>query len=276
MKMNPKNWIITLLLPVTLVGAPALAADDAPSLPDGYQVAGADNINQVRPQKDRAPVVSAAPNHPMRGSLYGNAVSTPVPIGPDGNPINSAPASFIDVQPSQPKKFKKNDIVTIIVEEDSTYTSSAQSQSQKQQDFDLALQSWLQLHSSPSGIPNQVTSVGSSGTLPEAKFKYDNNRQNQSSQQRADSLSYRIAATVVDVKPNGTVIVEAVKQLTVDREVQVYRLSGTCRAEDVTPDNTVLSTQLAGLDLSKQTKGEVHDGVKSGWLNSIIDKVNPF
>ena len=66
------------------------------------------------------------------------------------------------------------------------------------------------------------------------------------------------------------------RRLTVDREVQTFRLSGICRADDITPDNTVLSTQLAGLTLSKQTKGEVHDGVKSGWLNGLIDKVNPF
>ena len=195
-------------------------------------------------------------------------------MGEDGLP-GGAPVNFIAVDAPRPKKLRKNDVVTIIVQQDSSYSSTAQSQSEKQQDFDLALQNWIQMHTTQNGVPT-ATSVGSSGTLPEAKFKYDNNRQNQASQTRQDSLSDRISATVVDVKPNGTLIVEAVAQVTVDREVQIFRLTGICRGEDITPDNTVLSTQLANLSISKKTQGEVHDGVKSGWLNSLIDKVNPF
>jgi flagellar L-ring protein FlgH len=53
-------------------------------------------------------------------------------------------------------------------------------------------------------------------------------------------------------------------------------MSGVCRAEDVGVDNSVLSTQLANLSLSKQTAGEVRDGVKRGWMNKILDEVNPF
>lgn len=228
----------------------------------------------VRPSTEPPPPMATAPTA-VRGSLFKQAAMVPMPLGSDGTPIGAAPVSFIAVQAPRPKKFQKHDVVTIIVQQDSNYISTAQTQSQKQQDFDLAIQSWLQLHTSNNGVP-KAAGVGSSGTLPEAKFKYDNNRQNQASQQRQDSLSYRISATVVDVKPNGTIVLEAVAQITVDREVQVYRLSGISRAEDVTPDNTVLSTQLANLSLSKQTQGEVKDGVKRGWLNGIIDTVNPF
>ena len=124
-----------------------------------------------------------------------------MPIGAEGTPVSGAPVSFISVDAARPKKFRKNDVLTVIVAEASNSSTTAQTQSQKQQDFDLALQSWIQLHNGPSGVPNSVTSVGSSGTLPEAKFKYDNNRQNQASQVRQDSFSTRISGTVVDVKP---------------------------------------------------------------------------
>ena len=251
-------------------GAMCFAQDaevETPRLPDSER--------EVRPSKDMAPVATVAPTGQIRGSLFKAGAMTPVPLGSDGAPIGSAPVSFTSVSAPRPKKFKKNDLVTIVVQEDSAYTSNAQSQSQKQQDFDLALQSWFQLHTSGNGLP-KVAGVGSSGTLPEAKFKYDNNRQNQATQDRTDSLSLRIAATVVDVKPNGTMVLEAGKDIVVDREVQHYHMSGVCRAEDITPDNTLLSSQLANLSMNKQTSGEVKDGVKSGWLNTIIDKVNPF
>ncbi|MGN6369961.1 MAG: flagellar basal body L-ring protein FlgH [Phycisphaerae bacterium] len=251
------------------VSAPATATteDTNPRLPDGGQ--------NVRPHKDNGPAIASAPTNEIRGSLFEAAASSPVPVNAEGEPMESAPVSFMAVAPPHAKKFRKNDLVTIIVQEDSAYSSNAQTQSQKQQDFDLALQNWFQLHTSANGVPKTM-GVGSSGTLPEAKFKYDNNRQNQATNDRTDSLSLRIAATVVDVKPNGTMVLEAGKDITVDREVQHFHMSGLCRAEDVTPDNTLLSSQLANLTVSKKTSGEVRDGTKSGWLNTIIDKVNPF
>ncbi len=80
----------------------------------------------------------------------------------------------------------------------------------------------------------------------------------------------------MDVKPNGTMVVEATKQIQVDKETQIFTLSGTCRVEDLAADNTVQSTQLADLRVSKQTKGSVHDGTKQGWLSGFIDKFSPF
>ncbi len=269
------------------LAAPVLAQDDAPApqasatgtqaeentphLPDAAQP----NEQNVRPRREKGPTVATVPANEVRGSLYEAAAATPVPTNSEGEALASTPVSFMAVAPPHAKKFRKNDIVTIIVQEDSAYTSNAQTQSEKQQDFDLAFQNWMQLHTTANGVPT-ATSVGTSGTLPEAKFKYDNNRQNQATNDRTDSLSLRIAALVVDVKPNGTMVLEAGKDIIVDREVQHYHMSGICRADDVTPDNTLLSTQLANLTMNKQTSGEVRDGTKSGWLNTIIDKVNPF
>ena len=253
--------------PAAANGAQGATDDNTPHLPD--------NAQSVRPHRETPPAITTSPVDPGRGSLFEAAAMVPVPVNAEGEPVGSAPVSFTAVAAPRPKKFKKNDLVTIIVQEDSAYTSNAQSQSQKQQDFDLALQSWFQLHTSGNGVP-KVAGVGSSGTLPEAKFKYDNNRQNQATQDRTDSLSLRIEAIVVDVKPNGTMILEGGKDITVDREIQHYHMSGLCRSDDITPDNTLLSSQLANLTVNKQTAGEVKDGVKSGWLNTIIDKVNPF
>jgi len=78
------------------------------------------------------------------------------------------------------------------------------------------------------------------------------------------------------VKPNGTMVIEAVKHIIVDKEEHTIKLSGICRIEDVASDNTVLSTQMADLELSKQSKGEVHDVNKRGWLNGLLDRFTPF
>jgi flagellar L-ring protein precursor FlgH len=175
------------------------------------------------------------------------------------------------VVPLEPHKFQKHDIVTIIVREDSTNTSTGQAKSEKKQDFDLALEQYLKF-----SLANLSLGTTSPTTSPEIKFKYDNNRQNNANTQRTDSTALRISATVVDVKPNGNLVIEATKQITMDREIQDYTLSGMCRSEDVSVDNTLLSTQLADLKLKKTTSGEVRDGTRRGWLNSLIDRFGAF
>ena len=225
---------------------------------------------QARAEQEKA-AQALTKVHVVRGSLF-SAGEAPTSSTEDQHARSAPVMDYGSVTPMEPKKFRKHDIITVVVQEESSATSTSKSDSQKQQDFDLALQQFLKL--SLSNLA--VSSSTNSGTLPEVKFKYNNNRQNAADQQRTDTATLRISATIVDVKPNGTLVIEATKQIKMDKEVQHMTLSGTCRAEDVAVDNTVLSTQLADLKLEKNTTGEVRDGVKRGWLNGLIDKYNPF
>jgi flagellar L-ring protein precursor FlgH len=274
-----KITALTLLLALT---APSFA--DLPGMPP--QPAAADTsagqtahapAPDVRPGAvHREAVVTQT--GPVRGSLFKQGVAASAPIGADGQPLigsQAAPVSFIAVQPPQPKKFRKNDVLTIVVRQDSQSTINGQGNSKKTQDFDFGIQQMIQLALAQSGVP-QVGTVGAPSKLPEIKFKYSNDRQSNASQERQDSLSFRMSGTVVDVKPNGTLVVEAVSRNTVNQEQLTYTLSGVCRVEDIAADNTILSTQLANLNLTMQTKGEVYDGTRRGWLNKFLDKVNPF
>jgi flagellar L-ring protein precursor FlgH len=228
---------------------------------------------EPRVEQHKAPVVSNT--GPIRGSLFKMGMDATPPSGPEGTAGQAQPTSYISVQPTKPKRYQKNDIVTVVVRQDSQSTTNGTANSKKTQDFDLAFQQFLQLGTTANGVP-MATNVSNPSSLPEIKFKYANDRQSDASQNRQDSLAWRISATVVDVKPNGTIVLQATAHLSVDKEQQDYTLSGICRVEDIAVDNTILSTQLADLSVSKQTKGEVRDGTRRGWLNQIIDVVNPF
>lgn len=256
---------VALVAPLPLMG-------QLPGLPAAQPGAEAD----ARTGEAQRPAV-VAQQLPVRGSLFAQGAAAVAPMSADGQPLaGPAPVvSMIAVTPPPAKKYRKNDIVTIIIREDSKATTDGKGDAKKSQDFDFGLEQFLQLALSSSGIP-KLGSTQNSETLPKIKFKYENDRKADASQERQDSLSARISAVVVDVKPNGTLVVEAVKQIVVDREEQVFKLSGVCRAEDISVDNTLLSTQLADLALSKQTKGEVRDATKRGWLNKFIDQASPF
>jgi len=94
--------------------------------------------------------------------------------------------------------------------------------------------------------------------------------------ERDDSYTGRITAEVLDVKPNGTLILQASEDIKTDDEDQKVTLLGTCRVEDIAADNTVLSNQLFNLSLNKQHKGAVKDTTKRGWFERFFDWANPF
>lgn len=239
---------------------------------------GGDRLVQDPMMPPAPPPVAMGPKV-VRGSLWQQGMATAAAAAVTSDPEHVASPllsqSFTAVADPKSRKFQKNDLIQIVVSEISDSQTSAKSDAEKKQAFDLAIQQWTKLGLSANGVPKAAV-VGNSSTLPEVKFNYDNNKQNTADSGRTDSLTARIQAKVLDVKPNGTLLLEATKVIGQDDNEQIFRLSGLIRAQDVAADNSVLSTQVADLRLSKQTTGTVSDNTKTGWLNKVIDKVSPF
>ncbi len=126
---------------------------------------------------------SAAPTPmgPVRGSLFKQGVvasAAPAMAGVD-TPLPSM--NFIAVHTPEPKRYRKNDIVTVVIREDSDSLTNGQGTNKKDQSFDLALQQFLQLAISNSGLP-QVGTVNNPSNLPEIKFNYTNDGTTDNSQ----------------------------------------------------------------------------------------------
>ena len=91
-----------------------------------------------------------------------------------------------------------------------------------------------------------------------------------------ESMTFNIAATVVDIRPNGSLLLEARKTIRVNDNLWETSLSGLCRAEDIAPDNVVLSKDLIDLEIRKLDRGHLRDGYKRGWFSRWLDRVQPF
>ena len=73
------------------------------------------------------------------------------------------------------------------------------------------------------------------------------------------SLSTTFGGEVVDVLPNGMLVVQATRQLIFSQQTQLIKLRGLVRPEDVSAQNTVLSTAMTDLELEVTGKGIVND-----------------
>ena len=183
--------------------------------------------------------------------------------------------SFFAVPPPQPHVLKKHDLVTIIVDEESQFKSEGDTDLSREADMDAKVEQFVRLSLSNFDLTNAIGA--NTPAVPEVNMTGTRNSKDSATVDRSDSLTLRVQAEVIDVKPNNTMNnLQARASITTDEEVQTLTLSGTCRSEDVTPDNTVLSTQLFDKNVTKTHTGAVRDTTKRGWIPRLLDVVNPF
>ena len=184
---------------------------------------------------------------------------------------NLLAVSPIAVAAPEAKKFKVHDLVTIIVRQTKETASDANLKSEKDWKLEAELAKWIQLSDKHGVVP---------ATLPQGNpavdFDFTNEYEGKGSQGRKDSLTTRITAEIIDVKPNGNLVIEATSRIKVDEGEQVMTLTGTCRSDDVSAQNTVLSTQLAQLTIESENTGAVRDATRRGWLMRAFDLLRPL
>lgn len=73
------------------------------------------------------------------------------------------------------------------------------------------------------------------------------------------SLSTIVGGEVVDALPNGTLVIQSVRQLTFNQQTQVIKLRGLVRPDDINAQNQVLSTAITSLELEVVGKGIIND-----------------
>ena len=191
---------------------------------------------------------------------------------PERGQARLADVSFGAVPEPVPRTLRKHDQVTIIVREESQFRSKGSSELKKDTEFQARLDEWIRLHPS-----NWAIEGGAAGANPPS-IKYTGKRDFKGEGQvdRSDQFTTRVQAEVVDVKPNGTLVLQARSRIKTDDEERFFILTGVCRAEDVNADNTILSSQLYDKQIDQRNKGNVRNATRKGWLENLLDVISPF
>lgn len=182
-------------------------------------------------------------------------------------------ASLYAVSADRPTPIRKNDLITIIVREQKKYEIQSKLDTEKKWDVNSTLTKWFHFYDQPHLM---LGADKFQNGQPNIGYKWDDKRQNDSQSDREDKFTTRITAQIIDVMPNGNVNFEARKRETHDDEEIVLTLTGTCRAADILPDNTVLSTQVYDLNLREAHTGAVRDATRRGWIPRALDFLRPF
>jgi flagellar L-ring protein FlgH len=153
-----------------------------------------------------------------------------------------------------------NDIVTIVIVENSTASNTANTSTQKKGDVAAAVPGFLGIET-PSNPLTLNSALNFSG---------------QGSTTRSGQLNASLSARVVQVLPNGDMVIEGTKQVTINREHQLLAVRGTVRQYDLSPTNVVLSTAIANMEVNFDGKGIISDANKPALLFKIFKYILPF
>ncbi|RYD59242.1 MAG: flagellar basal body L-ring protein FlgH [Sphingomonadales bacterium] len=93
---------------------------------------------------------------------------------------------------------------------------------------------------------------------------------------QANALSGEVSVTVAAVYPNGTMLVQGQKRVTLNRGDEFVQIKGIVRVSDITADNRVPSTRVADARIAYTGKGDVARASRQGWLSRFFSVISPF
>jgi flagellar L-ring protein precursor FlgH len=104
----------------------------------------------------------------------------------------------------------------------------------------------------------------------------NNNFSGKGGTESANTFSGSITATVIEVLPNGHLVVAGEKQIGVNQNVDVLRFSGTVDPRLVQPGSVVNSTQVANVRVESRGRGAQAEAQTVGWLSRFFLSFQPF
>lgn len=104
----------------------------------------------------------------------------------------------------------------------------------------------------------------------------DNKLTGKGSSAADNAFTGTITVTVVDVLPNGNLVVSGEKQLAINQGEEFIRLSGVINPVFLTTSNTVNSTQMADAKIEYKGSGFIDEAQRMGWLARFFQIISPF
>ncbi len=166
------------------------------------------------------------------------------------------PSLFTDLKAS-----RVGDILTVLIVERTSASNVSRTEITKDSKFELdagpGFGAW------PF---REIPVFGAEGTSK-------NESSNEGKTTRTGSITTQMAVRVVGIKPNGDLVIEGTRVLGINNDKEMLVVTGIVRAQDVSPENTVFSHQIADAQITYRGKGAAASGGKPGWIIRFLNWV---
>jgi flagellar L-ring protein FlgH len=161
---------------------------------------------------------------------------------------------------ADPRARNVGDILTIVVQEQHSVRN--EEKVERRQDTSLAAR--LDAYSLSD-------KTFQSNVLPRIDVRKEQDFQGEAKQNQGSDVRASIAVVVVDVQPNGNLVVAGARSVTVNDETRTLRISGVVRQLDITPGNTIGSALVADARISITGEGANTRQVTRGPVGQLFD-----
>ncbi|WP_187647007.1 flagellar basal body L-ring protein FlgH [Nitrosophilus labii] len=167
---------------------------------------------------------------------------------------------------SDDKAHNVGDIVTIKIYENISGQGSANTQANRSNNMNLNFPSATIMD---KRVPDKTTVFGLNQSSTNSFSGSGDTR-------RKANLVATITARVVKVYPNGNLYISGKKYIKINDDVQILRISGIIKPNDITQDNYVDSSKISDMYVEYNGEGFMADNQSPGWLAKFLMKIWPF
>jgi flagellar L-ring protein precursor FlgH len=163
------------------------------------------------------------------------------------------------------------DLLTVVVEmNDKASLQSSLSRSRDSSE-DMSIDAFL-------GLPEWANGVlpGGASLSPTYDYSKDSKLNGNGAVNRAEKVTFTLAARVVAVEPNGNLVIQGYQQTQVSNEVRYLTVAGVIRAQDITRTNTVSYEKIADAQIAYVSSGEATANTEMKPIPKLLDRYNPF
>ncbi len=163
------------------------------------------------------------------------------------------------------KALRLHDVVSIVVTESLAASTDGQVKNTRASNANSSITALFGALKAGNALQNLVGQSSSSGLTAQGQSTTNS------------SLATTFGGEVVDVLPNGMLVVQATRQLTFSQQTQLIKLRGLVRPEDVSAQNQILSTAMTDLELEVTGKGIINDTTyRQNPLVRFLEKILVF
>ena len=208
---------------------------------------------------------ATAPQHMSDGALK------PLPVPAEPEAMNAHVPNGAIWQPGtnvslfeDSRAHRVGDLITVLIQENANATKSTNTTVNKSDSVSAGLTSFFGV------MPRLGAYNPSIGATSAQKFGGNG------ATAQSNTFITTLQATVVKIMSNGNLEISGQKEVMLNGGHEYIRVAGVVRAADVSPQNTVSSTQIASARVEYSGTGDVYAAAKVPWLTSFFLSLWPF
>ena len=169
------------------------------------------------------------------------------------------------------RAMQRGDIMTVVIQIDENAEISNQSDRSRSGSESLSVPG---LFGIPQRLDEKLPDGATSADL--VGLSSSSNSSGDGSVKRKEKLTLRVAATVVDVLPNGVLSISGTQELRVNFELRELLVTGFVRSEDISRQNEITYDKIASARVSYGGRGQISDMQQPRIGQQVLDAVLPF